>query len=58
MRLTFTDTKRKLHKDTMVTFNTCPVGGHNYNGKVERRIRDIRESLDRGCQNERLSILQ
>ena len=58
MRLTFTDIKNKLHKDTMVSFDTCPVGGHNYNGKVERRIRHIRESLDKSCQNERLSILQ
>ena len=58
MRLTFTDIKNKLHKDTMVFFDTCPVGGHNYNGKVERRIRHIRESLDKSCQNERLSILQ
>ena len=34
-------------------------GGHNYsNGKVERRIRHIKESLDRSIQNERLSILQ
>ena len=34
MRLTFTDIKNKLHKDTMVTFDTCPVGEHNYTGKV------------------------
>ena len=58
MRLTFTDIRNKLHKDTMVTFDTYPVGGHNYNGKVERRTRHIRESLDESCQNERLSILQ
>ena len=58
MRLTFTEIKNKLHKDTMVTFDTCPVGGHNYNGKVERRIRHIRESLDKSCQNGRPSILQ
>ena len=58
MWLTFTDIKNKLHTDTMVTFDTCPVGGHNYNGKVERRIRHIWESLDKSCQNGRLSILQ
>ena len=49
MRLTFTDIKNKLHKDLMVTFDTCPVGGHNYNGKVERRILHIRESLEKSC---------
>ena len=51
MRLTFTDITNKLHKDTMVTFDTCPVGGHNYNGKVERRIRHIKESQHKSCQN-------
>ena len=38
MRLTFTDIKNKLHKDTLVTLDAYPVDGHNYNGKVERRI--------------------
>ena len=47
MRLTFTDISNKFHKDTMVTFDTCHVGGHNYNGKVEK-----------SCQSERLFILQ
>ena len=58
MGLTFIDFKKKLHKDTMISFNTCSVGGHNYNGKVERRIRYIRESPDKSCQNERLTILK
>ena len=34
MKLTYTDIKYKLHKDSVVEFDTCPVGGHNYNGKV------------------------
>ena len=38
IKLTFTYIKNKLHKDTMVTIDTCPVGGHNYNGKVERKM--------------------
>ena len=58
MWFAFIDIKNKLHKDTMVTFDTCPVSGHSYNGKVERRILHIRESLDKSCQNERSSILQ
>ena len=58
MKLTYTDIKRKLHKDSIVEFHTCPVGGHNYNGKVERRIRQIKESFEKNIQNERLSVLQ
>ena len=42
----------------MVTFDACPLGGHNYNTKVERRVRHIKKSLDKSCQNERLSIFQ
>ena len=39
LRISFTDIKRKLHRYMMVDFTTCPVGGNNYNGKVERRIK-------------------
>ena len=41
-----------------VEFETCPVGGHNVHGKVERKIRTIRESIEKTMHNERLSILQ
>ena len=54
MKLTHTDIKHKLRKDSMMEFDTCPVGGHNYNGKVERRIRQIKESFEKNIQNERL----
>ena len=42
----------------MVEFDTCPVGGHNYNGKIERRTRQIKKSFEKNIQNERLSVLQ
>ena len=42
----------------MVDFATCPVGGHNYNGKVERRIKHVKESLEKTISNQRLSLLQ
>ena len=57
MKLTYTDMKYKLHKDLVMEFDTCPVGGHNYNGKVERRIRQIKESFEKNTQTERLSVL-
>ena len=58
MKLTYTDIKYKLHKDSVVEFDTSSVGGPNYNGKGERRIRQIKESFEKNIQNERLSVLQ
>ncbi|XP_066928171.1 uncharacterized protein [Clytia hemisphaerica] len=58
MRLKFKDTVNQLHQDVEVEFNSCPVGGHNFHGKVERRIQEINKSLERSISNERLSLLQ
>ena len=38
----------------MVEFDTCPIGGHNDDGKVERGIRQLKESFEKNIQNERL----
>ena len=45
MKFNFQDTQRKLNVDMQVEFETCPVGGHNVHGKVERKIRAIQESV-------------
>ena len=58
MKFQFADAQRKLHKDQEVEFETCPVGGHNFHGRVERKIRTIRESIERSIHKERLSVLQ
>ena len=58
MRLTFSDMKNRLHREMGVTYEVCPVGGHNVNGKVERRIRHIKESISKVMLNERLSFIQ
>ena len=58
MRISFTDIKGKLHRDMMVDFATCPVGGHNYDGKVEHRMKHVKESLKKTISNQRLSVLQ
>ena len=42
----------------MGEFGTCPIEGHNYNSKVERRIRQIKPPFEKNIQNERLSVLQ
>ena len=58
MVLSFKGIQSKLHKDHQVNVQTCPVGAHNMNGKVERKIKEVNASLERTVQNERLSILQ
>ena len=58
IKLTYTDINYKLHKDSMVEFDTCPVEGRNSNEKVERRIRQIKEYFEKTIKNERLSALQ
>ena len=58
MSLCFKDIKGKFHKDMMVEFDICPVGRHNFNEKVERKICQIKESLEKSVSNQRLSVLQ
>ena len=56
--LDFQDLKFRLHRDVKVDLYTCPVGGHNMHGRVERRIRHIKESLETSISNKRLVVLQ
>ena len=46
IRLNYQDIKFRLHRDRTVEFEVCPVGGHNMNGNVERKICEIRNSLE------------
>ena len=36
-----------LNKEKGIRFKTCPVGGHNFHGLVERKIRTVQECLDK-----------
>ena len=58
MQLRFIDIQQRLYHDGGVQYEICPVGGHNMNGKVERKIREIRSSLEKRMNTNRLSILQ
>ena len=58
MKLSFWDARFQLNKNVGVEFEVCPVGGHNVNGKVERKIREIRKSVHKTLMNKRLSIMQ
>ena len=58
MSFSFKDIQNRLYTDMKVELETCPVGGHNMHGKVERKVRDVRSSIQKSLQHERLSILQ
>ena len=58
VKLNFQDVQNQLFRDVKVESEVVPVGGHNMNGRVERKILEIRKSLEREVQNERLSLLQ
>ena len=58
MTLSYTNIKSRLFKEQNVDFQTCPVGGHNVNGRVERKIKEVNLSLEKFINNQRLSILQ
>ena len=40
------DLQHRLFTEHGVMFTTCPVGGHNMHGHVERVIRSVQELLD------------
>ena len=57
MEFNFHDVKNKLYINHSTEFEVCPVGGHNMHGRVERKIKQIKESLEKTIANERLSVL-
>ena len=42
------DLQHRLFTEHGVMFTTCPVGGHNMHGHIERVIRSVQELLDEG----------
>ena len=58
MVLSFSDIKHKLHTEFGVNFEPCPVGAHNFHGKVERKIKEIKRSFEKQFCNQRLSVIQ
>ena len=43
--------------DTSVTLEVCPVGDHHEQGRVERKIRQIKETIKRTVEGESLTAL-
>jgi len=56
-QLDFKDLKSKINQKSSIEYSTCPVGGHNFHGRVERKIREIRSSIEKSIHLQRLSIL-
>ena len=54
----YRDIQWKLFTENQVEFDTCPVGGHNMNGLVEKKICEIKSSISKSLSKERPSILQ
>ena len=57
-KIDFQDTRFQLHQQMNVEYEKCPTAAHHMHGKVERKIRQIKESIVKTIMNERLSILQ
>ena len=49
------DLQHRLYTEHGIVFTTCPVGGHNVHGHVERVIKSVQELLEEGgVKNKRL----
>ena len=58
MSLKMRDIQGKLNEEYGIEFKSCPVGAHYMHGRVERKIRHIRESLKRSLDGYKLSIIE
>ena len=58
MVLSYSDISNKMTTEYGVEFKTCPVGAHYVHGKVERKIQQIKKSLIKMLNKNRLSIIQ
>ena len=58
IQLNFHDIRHKLNTEHGIEFETCPVGGHNMHGKVERKIQHVKTAMSKQLENQRLSVMQ
>ena len=58
MTISFYDLKHKLETEYGISFEACPVGAHYVHGKVERKIQQVKKSIEKEVVLQRLSILQ
>ena len=53
MKLNFQDIRHQLHVNVNMELELC----HNMNGRIERKIREIKGSIKKSLDNERISLL-
>ena len=58
MKIDFQGARFQLHQQMNVDYEQCPTAAHHIHGKVERKIRQIKEPIQKTVMNELLSILQ
>ena len=58
MKLDMRDIKSRFSQNVKIDFQTCPVGGHNMHGKVERKIQEVKKLIQKTMLNEQLSVIQ
>ena len=58
MKLDIHDIKSRLNQNVKIDFGTCPVVGHNMRGKVERKIQEVKKSIEKTILNEWLLVIQ
>lgn len=57
MTLTFKDIRHQLHVKVNAEFKLFRVGGHNMNGTVNKKIREMKGSVLKSLENERKLLL-
>ena len=58
MKIDFQDARFQLHQQMNVDYEQCPTVAHHMHGKVEQKIPQIKESIQKTIKTEQLSILR
>ena len=51
MKLDICDIKSRLSQNIKIDFVRCPISGPNIHGKVERKIQEVKKSIEKTMLN-------
>ena len=57
MEIDWVNVQYQLHANQSVRVETCPVGDHHQHGKVERKVQQIKKTMEKTMTGARLSAL-